>query len=166
MDWQNEHGTLARHIADYRTVSAPLVSGAPGRYFSQLATAMQIHVADAVRAGKPLLTLGSSWSFSDILASNGIALYGDGVEGCFRLEESDLTPDTANPNRTRVLTAGMTKIQTLNTFLEGKRTCNDLSLRTSGSYDGQRVAGMMATGVHGSAVGFVRFRIRSKACTS
>ena len=158
MDWQNEHGTQARQIADYRTVSPPLVTGAPGIYFSQLAATMQNHIADAVRCGQSLLTLGSSWSFSNILVNDGIALHGDGVEGCFRLDASDLSHGTANPDRTLVLTAGMTKIQTLNTFLEGKRTPHDLSMRTSGSYDGQCVAGMMATGVHGSALGFGAFQ--------
>jgi hypothetical protein len=158
MEWQNEHGTQFRHISDYRKIPAPPAICAPGDYFSKLAAVLQHHVADAVSVGQSLLTFGSSWSFSEILANDGIALHADGVDGCFRLDASDLTPATVNPDRTLVLIAGMTKIQALNTFLEGKRTRNDLSMRTSGSYDGQRVAGMMATGVHGSAIGFGAFQ--------
>lgn len=92
--------------------------------------------------------LGSAWSFSDAMAP-GRALEGDTKSILVDTSEFKLLHPSKKKRNLYYVTGGA-NLRNVNLALERR----DRSVKTSGSSDGQTLAGALGTGVHGSAYRF------------
>ncbi|MBX7096095.1 MAG: hypothetical protein K1X89_00145 [Myxococcaceae bacterium] len=155
--WSNFHHTIhQRPIAHYLTPdglsdTASLATPAPRRQ----AAALDDILTFCLRALPPkrLVTVGGTWSMSDVLDPLEVVLDPRAFHQVATVEPSMLTPayraSAAPRGGVPVLVQGGTKMRDLNEVL-GKA---GLALQTSGANDGHRLAGCIATGTHGSALG-------------
>lgn len=157
--WQNKQRTIRRDIADWR---APRVAseGDPVARFAAMGRIYGEILGS--RRAPGVLTLGSAWSFSRLLSGDATTIATDGMDPIWRLPHDLALPSPENPDGAMVLVGGGARLGALNAFLEGDHRPGDLSLRTSGSHDGQSVAGMIGTGSHGSTLGFGAFQNQIK----
>lgn len=150
--WENYHQTLERTSPDWRALAAKPSGGqSAGQHFKVTALALQGLVAQAASEGNSIVSLGSAWSFSNILAGPGLILDTKDAAAIYRVPPS---LQAGAGNRRLVLCHGGTTIRNLNGWLLEQ----GLSLFTSGAHDGQTVAGACGTGTHGSVVGFGAFQ--------
>jgi len=151
-DWNNYHESLEPR--DDALIYKFKGGGGndPAALFARTAALLGELMENAARADTTVLSLGSSWSFSDILKSDGWLLKTALPNQIYLLQEAQLDSRATARDRLVLASAGTT-IQRLNDFLEPK-----LSLTTSGAHDGQTVAGMIGTGTHGSVIGYGAFQ--------
>jgi hypothetical protein len=150
--WRNYHRTVARHVADHRRlVIAPAAGVATPAVVAASARCLMALLAEVGARGGSILPVGGGWSFSDILADDGMLLETRAATSIDHVTAAQRADAGAAP---LVLATAGTPIGQLNRWLEAR----SLSLFTSGAHDGQTIAGAMATGVHGSAVGFGPFQ--------
>lgn len=111
---------------------------------------MQRLIADAVQSGKRLRAHGSSWSLSKVAVTDHHLLSSKALRLRFSLPASQVSSSYAGDRKKlRFLECGYT-IAEINRVL-----FNDgLSLKTSGSNNGQTLPGVIGTGTHGSAFKF------------
>ena len=102
-------------------------------------------------AGKDreLCVTGSGWSQSDLYHNLSTHVDTDGDEGIWQVPQDAFRENVKHRHRFVIVTGG-TKIHRLMEWL-GKAG-RDLSLRTAGSHKGQSIAGLIATGSHGSTL--------------
>jgi hypothetical protein len=105
-------------------------------------------VKEAESAGVTVRAVGSRHSWSDVALTSGYVLEPEGVNRPLELERELLRVDPREPPLVRVQ-AGM-RIRELNAYLDER----GLGLPNMGGYDGQTVAGVMATSTHGSGLSF------------
>ena len=150
--WRNYHGSVAHDVAQLSEVG---LGASPGDMIATLAAtarAVAQHLGQVRATGTTVNPAGSAWSFTDLVAGADCLLgvrVGDGgpcsdlglvwpvAAGQCRI---------ADPERL-ALAWGGTRIGQLNRALAARGR----SIRTSGSHDGQTVAGAAGTGVHGGA---------------
>lgn len=155
--WANYHRTIRRDPVDLRRlVATPGAGQGANLFFAETAAALQSLLAEVAQTQTPLISLGSAWSFSDILAGSGILLHTD-IDGAIFAPPAVALRHPAG--RRLVLCSGGTTIGALNEWLLNHR----LSLITSGSYDGQTVAGACGTGTHGSVLDYGAFQNHVRA---
>jgi hypothetical protein len=154
--WSNFHGTIRD-----RAVPLFLVPDVPGAIESAVAPrlrrsgeALSAIVAYALQSRKTLRVQGSRWSLSDAIGSGAILLDSAYLNAIMPVRTAWLTEDYVSKRSS----SGFVPI-----FAQGGTTIHDLhkalgelglALRTSGAADGQRIAGAIATGTHGSAIDF------------
>ena len=152
--WSNYHGTIQN-----RTIPLLLVPGVPsavdpGAPFGlrQCGEALSAIVGHAIREGRTLRVAGSRWSLSNIIEPGAILLDSAYMNAIMRVRPDWLTANYTRSRSSRgfvpVFAQGGATIHSLNKAL-GEL---GLALRTSGAADGQRIAGAIATGTHGSAI--------------
>jgi hypothetical protein len=116
--------------------------------------ALSAVVAHAIQQRNTLRVEGSRWSLSNIIEPGAILLDSAYLNQILRVRTSLIT-DSYTRDRSSL---GLVPI-----FAQGGTTVHDLhkelaavglALRTSGAADGQRIAGAIATGTHGSAIDF------------
>jgi hypothetical protein len=100
-------------------------------------------VEDAERAGTRVRMIGTGHSWSDVTFTDGVMVLPDRLTGLLEIDR--------DANRVRVL-AG-TRVRDLNAALDRE----GLALPNMGGYDGQRIAGVVATSTHGSGLGWGPF---------
>jgi L-gulono-1,4-lactone dehydrogenase len=93
--------------------------------------------------------VGSGHSWSDVALTAGFLLLPTGLASPLALEPDLLRPRAAEHEPLVRIQAGM-RLRELNAHLDSL----DLALPNMGGYDGQTVAGVMATATHGSGIGF------------
>lgn len=152
--WSNYHGTIRD-----RAIPLLLVPGLPGAMepgssfgLRQCGEALSAMIGHAIDEKKTLRVAGSRWSLSNVIEPGDILVDSAYMNTLLRVRHEWLTTDYVN---TRV-SQGLVPI-----FVQGGATIHSvnkslselgLALRTSGAADGQRVAGAIATGTHGSAI--------------
>jgi hypothetical protein len=149
--WSNLHGTQTATVTDHRGLSADVGAASFARFGAQ-ATAIKGLLADLKVAARPLAIQGSSWSFSRIItpeSAQGAWLETDEAGDLLVVGPADLASPSA-PMPHLVMASGGAKLIALNAFAEA----HGMSLRTSGSYCGQSVAGAIGSGVHGSVMSY------------
>lgn len=151
--WTHHHRPVTRHGADRRALRAvPEGAVEPGAFFAETAARLRDLLGEVQEGSISALTVGATWSFGDLLADAGVILEMRPSSAVFAVEP-DQVVDADSEAARMVLASGGTSIRQLNRFLES----NGLSLITSGAHDEQTIAGAMATGAHGSVVGFGSF---------
>lgn len=153
--WHNQHRTIEREITDWR---APVAGGGANPFDRFAALAQAYGAIPGACTGPGIITLGTAWSFSALLAGQATTIATDAMGAIQRLSAAQAAPSPGNPGGAMVLVGAGTKLRDLNFALEGRHGPDDLSIRTSGSYDGQSLAGLIGTGVHGSRLGFGAFQ--------
>lgn len=152
VDWSNFHATVSQSkVEQVRPVPPP---GAPSTTYGTALTAI---LKDAFARGAPVRTMGARWSLSNIITPptaadgarvlepsdlNAVALLDDGfTAGSFSKAIAAGTSKAA-------LIEGGAHIFLINQILGEK----GYAIRTSGAADGHRIAGLIATATHGSAL--------------
>ncbi len=149
-DWDAFHYNQRRRVEIHS-----LVCGTGPQRFAESAEALAPYLRAVRDAGRSAAVLGSGWSLSDLIGWDGQMLATDGFD-CLAWATSDQQfpqPEHAEPRRL-VFAGGGVKGYRLVEFLERE----GWSLRTSGSYLGQSLAGSIATGVNGSRLGYGGFQ--------
>lgn len=154
-NWANFHATVFRTVSDYRVIVGDTPDDRPDAHFAATAACLKLFIGEAMTQQRAITTAGTSWSFSALLDGEGAILETVQDQAVFNVDRAMLAPSSTLDPGLLVLASGGTKIATLNMFLEGQ--VPERSLHTTGSYNGQSVAGMMGTGVHGSALGYGPF---------
>lgn len=152
--WTNLHGTLSATVADHRGLVGDGGEASFAQFGAQ-AAAIKGLLATLKATARPLAIQGSSWSFSRIITPEnpqGAWLETGRANDLLTVGADDLAtppaPDADVPPL--VMAGGGAKLIALNAFAEA----NGMSLRTSGSYCGQSVAGAIGSGVHGSVMDY------------
>src|SRR5262245_1126211 len=154
--WSNYHGTIRDRMIPLLLV--PGVPGAiePGTSFGlrESGEALSAIVGHAIRDRKTLRVAGSRFSLSNVIEPGDILLDSAYLNTILRVRTDWLTADYTSTRASQgfvpVFAQGGTTIHSLNKALAE----SGLALRTSGAVDGQRIAGAIATGTHGSAIDF------------
>ena len=103
---------------------------------------LQEIVVDAEAAGRRVRAVGAGHAWSDVALTDGTLVETDELTGVLEQVGEDL-----------VRVRGGTRIRDLNAALDAR----GLALRNMGGYDGQAIAGVVATSTHGSGMGFGPF---------
>jgi hypothetical protein len=150
--WRNYHHTHERSDVDVWSFGS--TGAVPGPIAAlQHSAALIGHMLGTVEAERTTLqTLGSAWSFSEIVAGSGALVQSALENHIFALPPDLVGPAALHPDRMILASAGTT-VARLNRFLGTK-----LSLRTSGAHDGQMLGGLLGTGTHGSVIGYGAFQ--------
>jgi hypothetical protein len=107
-------------------------------------------VLEAERDEIPIRAVGAGHAWSDVALTDGILVETDALTGLVDLDDGTLR---AEPAEQLVRVRGGTRIRDLNAALDAR----GLGLRNMGGYDGQAIAGVVATSTHGSGIGFGPF---------
>jgi len=99
-------------------------------------------VRDAERDGATIRPVGAGHAWSDVALTDGILVETDRMTGLLEA-----------PGERLVRVRGGTRIRDLNAALDAR----GLGLRNMGGYDGQAIAGVVATSTHGSGLAFGPF---------
>ncbi len=128
LEWHNHSGDQRCH---------------PARIAHPRATAeLSEIVRDAETAGRRVRAVGAGHAWSDVALTDGTLVETDELSGLL---------EDAGEHRVRV--RGGTRIRDLNAALDAR----GLGLRNMGGYDGQSIAGVVATSTHGSGMRFGPF---------
>ncbi len=152
--WSNFHGTVKD-----RAIPLLLVPDLPGAIepggapkLRRSGQALSAIVGYALQARKTLRVAGSRWSLSDVIGPGGILLDSAYLNAIMPVRPAWLTDDYVSARSSSgfvpIFAQGGTTVHDLNKALAEL----GLALRTSGAADGQRIAGAIATGTHGSAI--------------
>ncbi|MGH2855120.1 MAG: D-arabinono-1,4-lactone oxidase [Solirubrobacteraceae bacterium] len=106
-------------------------------------------VREAEEVGCTVRAVGSGHSWSDVALTRGFLLLPGGLARPLDLEEVLLRSARAQAEPLVRVQAGM-RIRELNAHLDAR----GLALRNMGGFDGQTVAGVLATATHGSGIEF------------
>ena len=153
--WTNFHGTVTVPIKGLWKIRNP---SAAASLDNMRATAERIQrlIRHAVAEKVRLRAVGSRWSFSEVAAAkDGWALQTSSLNHDFVIKQSACAPEYVGDAKALVFAQAGTSIAEINLKIEkGDRR---RSFRTSGASNGQTVAGMIGTGVHGSAIDMAAF---------
>jgi hypothetical protein len=154
--WSNYHGTIRNRAVPLVVVPdmpGEIDPGAPPKLW-RLGESLSSIVAHAIRERKTLRVAGSGWSLSNVIEPGAILLDSAYLNEILKVPlgwlSADYAQDRSPMGFAPIFAQGGTTIHSLNKRL-GEL---GLALRTSGASDGQRIAGAIATGTHGSAIDF------------
>jgi hypothetical protein len=146
--WQNYHENLGHEVAAQAKVRRDGTTGPAA--FAAAAAVLKTYLATALAAGTQVAPTGSSWSLSEIVGDPARQLDTAELDSLAFADADDLHPDSALDPGACVFAGGGAAHWQLSTFAESA----GWSLKTCGSYLGASVAGAIATGVNGSALGY------------
>jgi len=145
--WQNRHETFTQQIKDlYELGNDPQLS--PLAAYIDTTKGFQQIIGDAIAAKVPLRALGSGWSWTKIATADaGIMLDTKPLNMMFEISQQSLNPAYTGDSKKIFLAQCGNGVWEISKFLK----LRNLSLKTSGASNGQTIAGVTATGAHGSA---------------
>jgi FAD/FMN-containing dehydrogenase len=154
--WSNYHGTIrdrAIPLVLVPDLPGEIGPGAPSR-LQRCGGALSKIVGYAIQEKKTLRVAGARWSLSNVIEPGAILLDSAYLNEIIAVRAPWLTTEYAQTRSPQgfapIFAQGGATIHSLNKSLAGM----GLALRTSGAADGQRIAGAIATGTHGSAIDF------------
>ncbi|PSL49889.1 FAD/FMN-containing dehydrogenase [Chitinophaga niastensis] len=147
--WSNLHNTFTQQVTDLYDL-ANEVAGTVLQNYNDTTSGIQQIIKDAIQNGTSLRTLGGSWSFSPIAATNGILLNTKPLNIRFTITSNSIDAAYNGDPKKLCLAQCGNGIWELNDFLHQR----GLSLSACGASNGQTIAGALATGTHGAAIGF------------
>jgi hypothetical protein len=145
--WENRHETFVETIKDLYELGNDN-SLAPIDSYNDTTKGLQQIIADAIVKKLPLRALGSGWSWTKIAtAESGIMLDTKPLNMIFDISGPSVAMAyKGDPTKLFLAQCG-NGVWELSNFLKNR----NLSLKTSGASNGQTIAGVIATGAHGSA---------------
>jgi FAD/FMN-containing dehydrogenase len=149
LTWSNQHLNITEQLTDYYDL-ANENAGSPLQIYNDTTKGIQQIIKDAIANNTPLRALGANWSLSPVAATKGIILNTKPLNICFTITAGSISPIYKGESRKLCLAQCGTGIWELNDFLHQR----GLSLSACGASNGQTIAGAIATGTHGAAVGF------------
>jgi FAD/FMN-containing dehydrogenase len=150
--WEGQrHRSFAQPIEGLHDFSVhhPPVNALADAY-NDVTEELQGIIAGAVQNGKSLRAMGSSWSLSKVGVTDHELINTKNLRIGFTVPANHVSPSYGgDPTGLRFFECG-NSIAAINRILFNDR----LSLKASGSNDGQTLAGAVSTGTHGSAFKF------------
>jgi len=145
--WENKHETFTQQIKDlYELGNDPMLG--PLAAYRDTTKGFQDLIADAIATKTPIRALGSAWSWTKIAtAESGVMLDTKPLNMIFEISSQSVAPVYKGDPRKLFLAQCGNGVWELSRFLRTRY----LSLKTSGASNGQTIAGLTATGAHGSA---------------
>jgi FAD/FMN-containing dehydrogenase len=145
--WENRHETFVQKIRDlYELANDSTLS--PIDSYNDSTKGLQSIIGEAIAQKVPLRALGSGWSWTKIAtADEGLMLDTKPLNMIFDISKPSVSAGyTGDVSRLFLAQCG-NGVWELSKFLKDR----SLSLKTTGASNGQTIAGVMATGAHGSA---------------
>lgn len=147
--WEGRHQAYTQTIEGYHNFS-PAPPGDALEEYNRVTTELQDMIAEAVRTGKTLRAMGASWSLSKVGVTEHRLINTKNLSLAFPLDNAVISPAYPGDRaKLRFMEAGG-EIGRINQYLFD----HGLSLKASGSNNGQTLAGAVSTGTHGSAFKF------------
>lgn len=145
--WENRHETFVEKIKDLYELGNDDSLSALDSYNDATKGLQQI-IGEAIAKQLPLRALGAGWSWMKIAtAEAGIMLDTKPLNIVFDVSAENINKSyTGDPGHLLFAQCG-NGVWELSRYLKTR----NLSLKTSGASNGQTIAGVMATGAHGSA---------------
>ncbi|HZE84963.1 MAG TPA: FAD-binding protein [Puia sp.] len=145
--WQNKHETFVQKIKDlYELGNDPVLGPLDG--YNDTTKGLQGLIAEAIANNVPLRALGSGWSWAKIAtAEDGIMIDTKPLNMIFDISKQSVVPEYKGDINKLFLAQCGNGVWEISKFLKTR----SLSLKTSGASNGQTIAGVTATGAHGSA---------------
>ena len=151
--WEGRHQSYAQTIEglhDFKVHRPPDNPIARLEAYNQVSKELQDMIARAVQNGKSLRAMGSSWSFSKVGVTDHELINTKNLRIGFTLPASHISPSYVGDRDTlRFLECGYSMGEVNHMLFKDR-----LSLKASGSNNGQTLAGAVSTGTHGSAFKF------------
>jgi hypothetical protein len=149
--WEGRHQSYTQTIEglhDFRVYHPP--TNALLEAYNEVTEELQSMIARAVQNGKSLRAMGSSWSLSKVGVTDHELINTQNLRIGFTVPASQISPSYGGDHTTlRFFECGYS-IGEINSILFKDR----LSLKASGSNNGQTLVGAVSTGTHGSAFKF------------
>ncbi|KRT69289.1 MAG: FAD/FMN-dependent dehydrogenase [candidate division NC10 bacterium CSP1-5] len=147
--WEGRHQAYTQTIEGYYNFSVAPPGDALEEY-NRVTKELQDMIAEAIQTGKTLRAMGASWSLSKVGVTEHRLINTKNLSLAFPLDNASISPEYAGDRaKLRFMEAGG-EIGRINQYLFDHR----LSLKASGSNNGQTLAGAVSTGTHGAAFKF------------
>jgi len=147
--WEGRHQSYTQMIEGYYNFS-PAPPGDALEEYNRATKELQDIITEAVQTGKTLRAVGASWSLSKVGMTEHRLINTKNLNLAFPLDDASISPAYAGDRaKLRFMEAGA-EIGRINQSLFDQ----GLSLKASGSNNGQTLAGAVSTGTHGSAFKF------------
>jgi hypothetical protein len=149
-EWENKHETFVEKIKDLYELANEPSMGALESY-NDCTKSFQELIGNAIATKTPLRSLGAGWSWTRIAtATNGLMLDTKPLNTTLNISAQSVLPGyKGDPNKLIFAQCG-NGVWELSRELKQKKQ----SLKTTGASNGQTIAGVIATGAHGSAIDF------------
>ena len=166
--WRNYHFTHSVDVADDRRFNRdgtmqPAGTTSGPEMLTASAALLGLHISDADALGSRCGLVGKAWSFSRLTGNAALQLHcggklawendlepDSGLVGLVAVRVAELHPSATVPADTLAWVRGGTTMRELAVWAEN----HELTLSTSGDQLGPSLAGAIATGTHGSKLGF------------
>ena len=149
-EWENKHETFVEKIQDlYEIANENALNALEG--YNDTTKGFQSLIRNAIDTDTPLRSLGAGWSWTRIAtAENGLMLDTKPLNTSMSISDQSVSPTyTGSPKKLLFAQCG-NGVWELSRELRHRNLC----LKTSGASNGQTIAGVLATGAHGSAFDF------------
>jgi FAD/FMN-containing dehydrogenase len=149
-EWIPKHETFVQNIKDlYEVGNEPAL--APLEAYNDTTKGIQKLIGDAINNNYQLRAIGAAWSWSGItVADQGIIIDTKPLNTIFEITPQSVVPSYKGDINKLFFAQCGNAVWELSSFLKKR----NLSLKTSGASNGQTIAGVLATGAHGSAFDF------------
>ena len=151
--WEGRHKTYTQNIEglhSFKVFQPANNAAARLEAYNSVTKEFQGLIGEAVQSGKTLRAYGSSWSLSKVAVTDHHLISSKNLRLRFTLPANQVSSHYAGDRKKlRFLECGYT-IGEINRILYN----DGLSLKTSGSNNGQTLPGVVGTGTHGSAFKF------------
>ena len=151
--WVNRHKSFKQSIEgqhDFKVIPPTDSPAARLQAYNDVTTELQEIIAQAVKRKKTLRAQGSSWSLSKVAVTDHELINTKPLRIGFTIPASQTSPGyVGDREKLRFLECGLS-IAEINNILFKDR----LSLKASGSNNGQTLPGVISTNTHGSAFRF------------
>lgn len=148
-------------VRDTATINCSDLAGEPGpAMFAATAKVLQDYIARVIdpptllvakRKAVDLVPIGRGWSFSSLVGATDTQIDMTGLSGFALARTWHMAEQPYAPARRTAFVLGGTRLRELLAWAQAK---HKLSVKTSGTHLGLTVAGAVATGSHGSRLGF------------
>ncbi len=148
--WQNKHETFVENINNLYEIGNEHSMDALDGY-NDTTKGLQLLIAEAVNAKLPLRALGAGWSWMKIATADGGLMFDTKpLNTIFDISNGSVDPKYKGDVTKLFFAQCGNGVWEIGKYLRDK----NLSLKTSGASNGQTIAGLIATGAHGSAFDF------------
>lgn len=145
--WRNWHETVSQPLRRFEVLSNPDETKSTIAGYQATARRIQSLILEAAEQDLRVRATGGGWSFTDVAATDGMALATQRLNYRFGLGARDVQGPYAAGHEPVLLQCGIS-IADVNRFLAGRNQ----AVPTSGASNGQTIAGALATGTHGAAI--------------
>ncbi len=149
-NWQNKHETFIENIHNlYELGNEPSLDPLGG--YNDATKGLQNLISEAIQSKLPLRALGAGWSWMKIATAQGGLMFDTKpLNTIFDISKDSVNPAYKGDISKLFFAQCGNAVWELGRYLRNK----NLSLKTSGASNGQTIAGLIATGAHGSAFDF------------